>query len=79
MFGVGWCISTAAPTQARARSGQLVWRDQRGRGGADRWAHPSGHFSASRRLRRARHRGNVDNGRHDDKKRVLPLLAENRG
>eukprot|EP00959_Pyramimonas_sp_CCMP1952_P206054 4308945-Pyramimonas_sp.AAC.1 len=49
-----------------ARSGQVVWRDRRGRGGADRWAHPSGHFSASRRLGRAQYHGNVNAGRHDD-------------
>eukprot|EP00959_Pyramimonas_sp_CCMP1952_P145247 3041123-Pyramimonas_sp.AAC.1 len=66
VFHVGWSIPAAAPTQARARSGQLVWRDRRGRGGTDRWAHPSGHFSASQRLGRARYYGDVDNGRRDD-------------
>eukprot|EP00959_Pyramimonas_sp_CCMP1952_P296918 6211732-Pyramimonas_sp.AAC.2 len=30
------------------RSGQLVWRGRRGRGGADHSAFPNGHFSASR-------------------------------
>ncbi len=51
---------------ARARSGQLAWRDRRESGGADRSAHPSGHFSASRRLGRARYHGNLDNDKHDD-------------
>eukprot|EP00959_Pyramimonas_sp_CCMP1952_P132959 2779717-Pyramimonas_sp.AAC.1 len=41
-------------------------RERRERGCADRSAHPSGHFSASRRLGRTRYHGNVDNGRHDD-------------
>eukprot|EP00959_Pyramimonas_sp_CCMP1952_P359982 7537639-Pyramimonas_sp.AAC.1 len=40
-----------------------VWRDRRGRSGADRRVHPSGHFAASRRLGRARYRGNADDGR----------------
>eukprot|EP00959_Pyramimonas_sp_CCMP1952_P384276 8053240-Pyramimonas_sp.AAC.1 len=61
MLGVGWCVTAAAPTQARARSGQLVWRDRRGRVGADRFAHTTGHLIASRRLGRARYHGNVDN------------------
>eukprot|EP00959_Pyramimonas_sp_CCMP1952_P418342 8763978-Pyramimonas_sp.AAC.1 len=30
------------------------------RGVADRWAHPGGHLTASRRLGRARHHGNAD-------------------
>eukprot|EP00959_Pyramimonas_sp_CCMP1952_P150551 3150854-Pyramimonas_sp.AAC.1 len=34
--------------------------------GADRWALPSGHFGASRRLGRARFHGNVGNGRRED-------------
>eukprot|EP00959_Pyramimonas_sp_CCMP1952_P336878 7054247-Pyramimonas_sp.AAC.1 len=38
-----------------ARSGQLVRRHQRGRGGADRWAHPN-----------RRNHGNADISRHDD-------------
>eukprot|EP00959_Pyramimonas_sp_CCMP1952_P011365 238603-Pyramimonas_sp.AAC.1 len=50
MLGVAWCVPAATPTQARARSGQLIWRDRRGRGGADRWVHPSGPFTASRRF-----------------------------
>eukprot|EP00959_Pyramimonas_sp_CCMP1952_P295466 6179890-Pyramimonas_sp.AAC.1 len=45
-LGVGWFISAAAPTLARAGSGRLVWRRRRGRGGAGRWARPSGHFTA---------------------------------
>eukprot|EP00959_Pyramimonas_sp_CCMP1952_P143456 3003093-Pyramimonas_sp.AAC.1 len=61
MLGVGWCICAAAPTQARARSGQLLGRDRRGRGGAGRRAHPNGHFAARRQLGRARYHGNADN------------------
>eukprot|EP00959_Pyramimonas_sp_CCMP1952_P298806 6250119-Pyramimonas_sp.AAC.1 len=43
----------------RARSGR------RGRGGADRWASPSWHVSAGRRLCQARYRGNADSSRHE--------------
>eukprot|EP00959_Pyramimonas_sp_CCMP1952_P330739 6925819-Pyramimonas_sp.AAC.1 len=60
MLGVGWCISAAAPPKTRARCRNLVWRDRRGCGGADRWANPSVHFSGSRRIGRARYHGNVD-------------------
>eukprot|EP00959_Pyramimonas_sp_CCMP1952_P263659 5514016-Pyramimonas_sp.AAC.1 len=54
------------PAHARARSGQLVWRDRRGRGGADRWALRSEHFTGCRLFEQARYHGNVDNGTHDD-------------
>eukprot|EP00959_Pyramimonas_sp_CCMP1952_P031521 661234-Pyramimonas_sp.AAC.1 len=50
----------------RARSGQVVWRDRRGRGDADPSAHPGGHLNASRRFGRVRNNGNVDTCRHDD-------------
>eukprot|EP00959_Pyramimonas_sp_CCMP1952_P161360 3374423-Pyramimonas_sp.AAC.1 len=54
------------PAHARTRSGHLVWRGRRECGGADRSAHPSGHFIAGRRLGRARYHGNVENGIRDD-------------
>eukprot|EP00959_Pyramimonas_sp_CCMP1952_P118082 2468693-Pyramimonas_sp.AAC.1 len=41
------------PAHARRRSGQLIRRCRRGRGGADPFALPTGHFSASRPLGRA--------------------------
>eukprot|EP00959_Pyramimonas_sp_CCMP1952_P436731 9144875-Pyramimonas_sp.AAC.1 len=55
-----------ASPRMRACSGRAIWRDRRGRGGADRSAHPSGHLSASRRLVRVRYHGDVDTCRHDD-------------
>eukprot|EP00959_Pyramimonas_sp_CCMP1952_P350099 7335115-Pyramimonas_sp.AAC.1 len=55
-----WLVHLSAAI-TRASGGQFVWRDRRGRGGSDRWAHPSGHFSASREFGQARYQCNVDN------------------